>query len=90
MTIGPKWFTQRRTEETTIPRSANKSSTSTVVVETSVAATKKVLHEGLDFATDALCSSSDETHDALLTVYENRYSQQVEAVTTDVILKNWT
>ena len=41
-------------------------------------------------ATDALCSSSDETHDALLTVYENRYSQQVEAVSIDVILKNWT
>jgi hypothetical protein len=40
-------------------------------------------------APDALCSSSDETHDALLTVYENRYSQQMEAVTTDVILKNW-
>jgi nicotinamidase-related amidase len=41
-------------------------------------------------STDALCSSSDETHDALLTVYENRYGQQVETVTTDVILENWT
>ncbi len=40
-------------------------------------------------ATDALCSSSDETHDALMTVYANRYSQQVEAVETDVILKSW-
>lgn len=40
-------------------------------------------------ATDALCSSSDETHDALLKVYENRYGQQVEAVTTDVILAAW-
>jgi nicotinamidase-related amidase len=41
-------------------------------------------------ATDALCSSSDETHDALLAVYEKRYSQQVEAVKTDVILGDWS
>ena len=40
-------------------------------------------------ATDALCSSSDETHEALLTVYETRYRQKVEAVATNVILKNW-
>jgi nicotinamidase-related amidase len=39
--------------------------------------------------TDALCSSSDQTHGALLTVYENRYSQQVEAVTSDIILRDW-
>jgi nicotinamidase-related amidase len=41
-------------------------------------------------ATDALCSSSDETHDAMLTVYESRYNQQIEAVATDVILRSWT
>ena len=41
-------------------------------------------------AIDALCSSSDEAHDALLMLYENRYQQLVEAVTTDVILDNWT
>jgi hypothetical protein len=29
-------------------------------------------------ATDALCSSSDETHDALLTSYESRFSEQIE------------
>ena len=40
-------------------------------------------------ATDALCSSSDETHDALLKLYATRYGEQVEAVTTDVILRNW-
>lgn len=39
--------------------------------------------------TDALCSSSDETHDALLTVYENRYNEQIEAVTTATILESW-
>ncbi|HEX2529456.1 MAG TPA: isochorismatase family cysteine hydrolase [Geminicoccus sp.] len=38
---------------------------------------------------DALCSSSDETHDASLEVYHSRYGMQVEAVTTDVILQHW-
>jgi nicotinamidase-related amidase len=41
-------------------------------------------------ATDALCSSSDETHDAMLKIYEQRYGQQIEAVTTDVIAAHWT
>jgi nicotinamidase-related amidase len=40
-------------------------------------------------ATDAVCSSSDETHDGLLTLYEKRYSEQVEAVTSDIIKANW-
>lgn len=40
-------------------------------------------------ATDALCSSSDRTHDALMTVYIHRYDQQIEAVTTEVILDSW-
>ena len=39
---------------------------------------------------DALCSSSDRTHDALLTLYQDRYGQQVEAVTAAVILEAWT
>ncbi len=38
---------------------------------------------------DALCSSSDETHDALITLYEKRYTQQVETVWTDVLLATW-
>jgi hypothetical protein len=29
-------------------------------------------------ATDALCSSSDETNVGLLTLYEKRYSEQVK------------
>ncbi len=40
-------------------------------------------------ATDALCSSSDQTHDASLAVYRNRYGQQVETATTDLILAHW-
>ena len=39
--------------------------------------------------TDALCSSSDHTHDALLTLYRERYGQQVEAVTTAELLSAW-
>jgi hypothetical protein len=39
--------------------------------------------------TDAVCSSSDETHDGLLALYEKRYSEQVEAVTSDIIKANW-
>jgi len=39
--------------------------------------------------TDALCSSSDKTHDALLTLYRERYGQQVETVTTDELLEAW-
>ena len=32
--------------------------------------------------TDALCSSADETHDAMMNVYMNRFGEQVETVTT--------
>ncbi|MBX9932120.1 MAG: cysteine hydrolase [Methylobacterium sp.] len=39
--------------------------------------------------TDAICSSSDAAHDALLTLYRSRYGQQVETVTTDVVLRSW-
>jgi len=39
--------------------------------------------------TDALCSSSDLAHDALLTLYRSRYGQQVETVTTATVLENW-
>ncbi|MCR0980531.1 cysteine hydrolase family protein [Roseomonas populi] len=39
--------------------------------------------------TDALCSSSDRTHDALLTLYRERYGQQVEAVDTETLLSAW-
>ncbi|AZN98773.1 cysteine hydrolase [Mesorhizobium sp. M9A.F.Ca.ET.002.03.1.2] len=39
--------------------------------------------------TDALCSSSDTTHDALLTVYHQRFAQQVETVEMETILSSW-
>jgi nicotinamidase-related amidase len=40
-------------------------------------------------AADALCSSSDATHDALLTLYRNRFSQQIETASSDTILACW-
>jgi len=40
-------------------------------------------------ATDALCSSTDETHDALLTLYRNRYGEQIETVSTATIATHW-
>ncbi len=39
--------------------------------------------------TDAICSSSDEGHDALLKVYRNRYSEQIETANADTILSQW-
>ncbi len=39
--------------------------------------------------TDAICSSSDRTHDALLTLYRERYGQQVETVTSEALLRSW-
>ena len=40
-------------------------------------------------ATDALCSASDRTHDALLALYHQRFSQQIEAAEADQILADW-
>jgi nicotinamidase-related amidase len=38
---------------------------------------------------DGICSSADDTHDALMTLYKSRFAQQIEVTTTDVILRNW-
>jgi nicotinamidase-related amidase len=38
---------------------------------------------------DALCSSSDDTHDASMAVYANRYGQQVETISTADLLGQW-
>lgn len=39
--------------------------------------------------TDTLCSSSDETHDALIELYLTRFSEQVEAASTGEVLGQW-
>jgi nicotinamidase-related amidase len=38
---------------------------------------------------DALCSSSDEKHEALLSLYRDRFSQQIETADTETILSCW-
>jgi nicotinamidase-related amidase len=43
----------------------------------------------LILVTDALCSSADETHDAMMQVYSNRFGEQVECVTTETLLAAW-
>ena len=40
-------------------------------------------------AEDALCSVSDESHDALLRHFSARFGQQVEVASTDEILADW-
>ena len=39
--------------------------------------------------TDALCSTHDGTHDALLKLYRERFSLQIEATTTEDVLRRW-
>ena len=40
-------------------------------------------------AADAICSSADATHDALLTLYQSRFTEQVEIADTETILSHW-
>jgi nicotinamidase-related amidase len=40
-------------------------------------------------ATDAVCSSSDASHDASMDVYRSRYGQQVEIATAAQVLDAW-
>lgn len=38
---------------------------------------------------DAVCSSSDEGHDMLLTLYRSRFGQQIEVAETEAVLTAW-
>jgi nicotinamidase-related amidase len=38
---------------------------------------------------DAVCSSSDEGHDAMLQVYHRRYSEQIETADAETVLSAW-
>lgn len=40
-------------------------------------------------AQDALCSASDRTHDGLLDLYRQRFSQQIEVAEAEAILASW-
>lgn len=39
--------------------------------------------------TDAVCSSSDSGHDALMTLYRERFTEQIEAVESAILLDAW-
>jgi nicotinamidase-related amidase len=41
-------------------------------------------------AEDAICSSADATHDALLSLYQQRFSEQIEIASTEAILRDWS
>jgi nicotinamidase-related amidase len=41
-------------------------------------------------AEDALCSSSDQSHDALLSLYSQRFSIQIEVAPTEGIIASWS
>jgi nicotinamidase-related amidase len=75
-----------------IRRSANTvivtgSETDVCVLATVLAAVDRGLR--VVIVTDAICSSSDEGHDAQLTVYRRRYSEQIETATAETILSQW-
>jgi hypothetical protein len=60
------------------------------------ARSKAYCSESLDYSDfrailvrNALCSSADETHDAMMNIYTNRFGQQVECVSTDTLLETW-
>jgi nicotinamidase-related amidase len=38
---------------------------------------------------DAVCSSSDEGHDALMTLYHQRYTEQIEVADAGTIMSRW-
>jgi nicotinamidase-related amidase len=39
---------------------------------------------------DAVCSSSDPGHDALMTLYRTRYSEQIELIKTEQLPSLWS
>ena len=38
---------------------------------------------------DAVCSSSDQGHDALITLFRQRYTEQIEVADAAVIMERW-
>jgi nicotinamidase-related amidase len=41
-------------------------------------------------ATDAVCSSADATHDAMIDIYHDRFGMQIEAAETAEIIQAWS
>ena len=40
-------------------------------------------------ASDAVCSSSDEGHDMLMTLYRHRFGQQIEVAVSETVMAAW-
>jgi len=40
-------------------------------------------------ARDVICSSTNQTHDALLGLYQSRFRQQIETASVDEIIEAW-
>jgi nicotinamidase-related amidase len=80
-----------------VPELLKRSGVTTLIVtggETDVCVLSTVmdaLDEGfrLVLPTDALCSLRDQTHDALLTLYRERFSIQIETTTVAHVLQRW-
>jgi hypothetical protein len=69
-------------------RGLNQCSTASPLTREIIKAPNEYLSASV-LATDALCSSSDETHDALLTLYHRRFGQQIETANGEKILACW-
>lgn len=41
-------------------------------------------------ACDAVCSSADQTYDAMMFLYQSRFGEQIETASTDEILGAWS
>jgi nicotinamidase-related amidase len=39
---------------------------------------------------DAVCSASDQAHDAMIELFSNRYGQHIETATTEQLVDCWT
>jgi nicotinamidase-related amidase len=61
--------------------------TDVCVLATVMAAVDRGFHVVLP--TDALCSGNDTSHDALLTLYRQRFGQQITTSSTEEILSRW-
>lgn len=38
---------------------------------------------------DAVCSSYDEGHDALMKMYHHRYTEQIEVINAETVIEQW-
>ena len=56
---------------------------------TAVAADIARLEPGEIIVSDALCSGSQASHDAMMEIYRARYDRQIEIVSANALLEGW-